>query len=114
MDAGAPGAGGGSDGAGGGGDRAAPAGDGDGDGVRAMAERPDRADELAAMDVPAVVLWGDRDPAIPADAANALADGLPQGHLEVVPGAGHLAPMERPDRFIQVAEDLAARVDAAA
>ncbi len=68
--------------------------------LEAMAERSDRRPDLAAMDIPARVLWGEHDGPIPCDAAAELADGLPSGGLHVVPGAGHLIPMERPAAFL--------------
>ena len=82
--------------------------------MRAMAARPDRSGELAAMDVPALVLRGDADAVIPADAARSLADGLPQGRLHVVEGAGHLVPLERPDLCVELATALVGEVDSAA
>ena len=81
--------------------------------TRAIGERPDRTHQLARMDVPALVLWGDRDPAVPAEAARDLARGLPRARLEVLPGAGHLAARERPDAFLGSVEGLLRAVDAA-
>jgi 3-oxoadipate enol-lactonase len=80
--------------------------------TRAIGQRPDRTGELAAMDVPALVVWGDRDAAVPAGAARDLAGGLPRGRLEVIGGGGHLAVREKPERFLGLADGLLARVDA--
>jgi pimeloyl-ACP methyl ester carboxylesterase len=55
----------------------------------ALVKREDFTPRLSELDVPALVIWGDRDPAISQDHAQALAAGLPQGRLEVVAGAGH-------------------------
>jgi pimeloyl-ACP methyl ester carboxylesterase len=55
----------------------------------ALVTREDFTPRLSELDVPALVIWGDRDPAISHDHARALAEGLPQGRLEVVAGAGH-------------------------
>ena len=55
----------------------------------ALLTRQDFTPRLPELDVPALVIWGEQDPAISRDHARALADGLPQGRLEVVAGAGH-------------------------
>jgi pimeloyl-ACP methyl ester carboxylesterase len=52
---------------------------------------------LARLDVPAIVAHGEHElPDFPA-AAQALAAELPRARLEVIAGAGHLAPLERPE-----------------
>jgi pimeloyl-ACP methyl ester carboxylesterase len=51
--------------------------------------REDLSDRLGEIDVPALVVWGEQDLAIEREAAQALADGLPQGELVTIPGAGH-------------------------
>lgn len=66
---------------------------------RAMAARPDSFEVLRALDVPALVVVGDEDTLSPVDAAQAMADALPQGRLAVVPEAGHLSAVEDPEAF---------------
>ena len=66
---------------------------------RAMAARPDSFDVLRSVDVPALVVVGDEDSLSPVEAAQAMADALPQGRLAVVPGAGHLSAVEDPQAF---------------
>lgn len=66
---------------------------------RAMAARPDSLDVLRGVDVPALVLVGDEDALSPVEAARELAEALPQGRLEVLPGAGHLTAVEVPETF---------------
>jgi 3-oxoadipate enol-lactonase len=65
-------------------------------------------DRLAEITVPTLVLVGERDmPGFRAFAEEA-ASGIPGARLEVVPGAGHLVPLERPDlvaeRILTIAE----------
>lgn len=55
----------------------------------------DAADRLHEVTVPALVVHGEADAVVPLEAGRALADGLPRGSLETVPGAGHLAFVER-------------------
>jgi pimeloyl-ACP methyl ester carboxylesterase len=64
--------------------------------ARALAARPDSADVLAAADVPALVVVGEEDTLTPPDAARAMAGLLPKSELVVLPGAGHLTPLENP------------------
>lgn len=45
---------------------------------------------------PTLVLWGDRAPDAPITTGQRLAHELPSGRLEVIRGAGHGAPLERP------------------
>jgi len=64
---------------------------------RAMAARPDAGAELARIAVPAAVVVGEEDGLTPPAAARAAASALPDAVLTVVPGAGHLSPLEAPD-----------------
>ena len=63
----------------------------------ALLAREDFTPRLGELDVPALVIWGEQDLAISRERALALADGLPQGSLEVVPGAGHGVNFTHPD-----------------
>jgi pimeloyl-ACP methyl ester carboxylesterase len=80
---------------------------------RAMAARPESLDVLRGTDVPAAVVRGDEDGlAGPADVA-AMVEALPQGRLELLPGAGHLTSLEVPAEFERVVRELLARVELA-
>jgi pimeloyl-ACP methyl ester carboxylesterase len=58
-------------------------------------------DKLAALDVlldvPVVIVCGERDVVTPPDHSREMADLLPKAELVLVPDAGHQALMERPD-----------------
>jgi len=45
--------------------------------------------DLGRLACPALVLWGDRDPYLPARFGQAYADALPGAELEIAAGAGH-------------------------
>lgn len=60
---------------------------------------------LAAIDVPTTVFVGTRDRLTPPRLAQALADSIPGARLEVLPGAGHMLPLEAPD---QIADAISA------
>ncbi|KAA9162101.1 alpha/beta fold hydrolase [Amycolatopsis acidicola] len=65
--------------------------------ARAMAVRPDSLDVLAKADVPALVVVGEQDKLTPPEQAKAMAEALPGAELAVLPGVGHLTPLEDPD-----------------
>jgi pimeloyl-ACP methyl ester carboxylesterase len=62
--------------------------------LRAMASRPDRRADLAAIHVPTLVMVGDEDVVTPPAEAQVLAEAISGARLEVIPDAGHLAPYE--------------------
>ena len=68
-----------------------------------VTEAPDPLDEhpeaLASIAVPALVAVGESDLEDFHKGAEALAQTLPQSRLVTIPGAGHLAPLEAPERF---------------
>ncbi|MFQ5947998.1 MAG: alpha/beta fold hydrolase [Acidimicrobiia bacterium] len=66
--------------------------------LEGMKQRADRTALLASIDVPALVVVGKEDALIPLDQAQAMAEAIPGARMLVVPGAGHLPPMERPDQ----------------
>src|SRR5581483_3057973 len=67
--------------------------------LEGMAERPDARPALAAIRAPTLVVVGAEDPIAPPDAAKAMADAIPGARLVVVPGAMHLAPLEKPSEI---------------
>jgi pimeloyl-ACP methyl ester carboxylesterase len=71
-------------------------------------DRADSRPTLPTIDVPALVLVGDEDRLTPPADAEAMVAALPNARFSRIPGAGHLAPLERPDvvadglvRFLQ-------------
>lgn len=68
-------------------------------GLLAMRDRRDYSDALAVFTLPALVVGAELDRAIPLQHAQALHAGLPNSHLCIVPGAGHLANLEAPEAF---------------
>jgi pimeloyl-ACP methyl ester carboxylesterase len=55
--------------------------------------------QLHAIDAPALIVCGDRDPFVPVDHAWGLQRQLPGGRLLVVPGCGHEVTALRPGLF---------------
>lgn len=63
---------------------------------RGMAERPDSTELLPQLDLPTLVVCGEKDAISPAEEMRRIAEALPQGRFVQVPRAGHLAPLESP------------------
>jgi pimeloyl-ACP methyl ester carboxylesterase len=55
--------------------------------------------DLRRIELPAMVVCGDRDPFVPVDHAWGLARQLPDGRLFVAPGCGHVVMVRRPGLF---------------
>ena len=55
-----------------------------------------------AAEVPTLIVWGDRDRVIPVAHAHVAHELIPGSRLEIVEGAGHFLPLERPERFVEV------------
>ena len=67
--------------------------------LQGVAERPDSTPTLATITVPTLVLAGEADTISPPEEMRGLAGAIPGSVLRVLPGAGHLTPMEAPDSF---------------
>jgi pimeloyl-ACP methyl ester carboxylesterase len=52
---------------------------------------------LAALRVPALVVWGDRDEVFPSVNARPILAALPGAELRLVPGAGHWSMLDAPE-----------------
>jgi pimeloyl-ACP methyl ester carboxylesterase len=64
--------------------------------LRGMGKRPDRRADLARISVPTLVMVGEEDVVTPPTDAKALAAAIPNARLEIIAGAGHMAPYENP------------------
>lgn len=67
--------------------------------VEALLARPEIDGLLPAIDVPVLVAVGDQDGWAPPAQHAAFAAHLPAARLSVIPGAGHMLPVETPDPF---------------
>jgi pimeloyl-ACP methyl ester carboxylesterase len=68
---------------------------------------------LDAVHAPALVLWGDADPWLPAALGDAYAQQLAQARVDHVAGAGHWPWLDRPEVVDRVVSFLAGSGDAA-
>ncbi|MBM6596386.1 alpha/beta fold hydrolase [Microvirga sp. BT291] len=62
----------------------------------ALRDRTDRQSVLARFRRPALVLMGEDDRLCPIDRHELMHSLMPQSRLVIVPGAGHLPPLENP------------------
>ena len=80
--------------------------------VEAIRDRPDSRPTLPTIDVPTLVLVGERDELTPPPEAAAIASGIPGAKLVSIPESGHLPPLERPGAFLASLRALLAEVRA--
>jgi pimeloyl-ACP methyl ester carboxylesterase len=57
----------------------------------------DLTETTRGLRLPTLVLVGERDEATPLTSAEALRDAIPGARLQVLPGAAHIATLERPE-----------------
>jgi pimeloyl-ACP methyl ester carboxylesterase len=70
-------------------------------GFRAMARASaeDVCDVLPYVNVPTLLVYGDRDVRAPMTVAEALQSAISGSRLVVIPSAGHVCNVEAPDKF---------------
>jgi pimeloyl-ACP methyl ester carboxylesterase len=71
-------------------------------GFRLMAKslaETDTSGWLNTIKVPTLLIWGDSDQRSPLNVAEQFHTAIPGSKLEVIPGAGHVSNMEKPDEF---------------
>ena len=62
--------------------------------------------ELGKVKAPVLVLVGEHDEATPPPMSHELAAGLPQAHLEIIPGCAHVPQLQSPRLFLDVIGDF--------
>jgi len=70
----------------------------------------DRTDRLGEIDVPVLIVAGEFDEARPVTMRQ-FADMMPDARVEVIPGAGHAAPAERPADIAKLVSDFLEAVE---
>lgn len=71
----------------------------------AMRGRPDSSSRLREIRVPVLVIVGEEDTLTPPAESRKIAEGVPDGRLVVLPGAGHLTNLEAPEAFHAALEE---------
>lgn len=67
--------------------------------LRGMADRVDSFDTLRAFQKPALIVAGEHDTITPPSTARAMHAVLPDARIQIISDAGHMPPVENPDRF---------------
>jgi pimeloyl-ACP methyl ester carboxylesterase len=75
--------------------------------VRLVNERYD--DAVSALACPVELVWGEDDTDVPVETAHALVGAIPQAHLTVCRGSGHLVPVSDPAELRRAVERALAR-----
>ena len=75
--------------------------------LTAMRDRPDSTALLGTLTgLPTLVIAGEADQLIPLSDVTRMHDAMPSSVLKVIPGAGHLAPMEQPSVVTQALQEF--------
>jgi pimeloyl-ACP methyl ester carboxylesterase len=83
--------------------------------VDAKGQRVDASDRLyLAQAIPFLIVWGERDPIIPAEHARAAHRLVPGSRLEIFPGAGHFPHLDDPLRFVRLLTEFVETTEPAA
>lgn len=77
----------------------------------ALRTRPDARPLLPAIAAPTMVACGEDDPLCPPAWHDAIVAALPNARLAVVPGAGHLLPLEQPAALSALLNDFLNDID---
>jgi pimeloyl-ACP methyl ester carboxylesterase len=77
-------------------------------GFRALARASagDARVALPGIDVPTLLVYGDRDVRAPLSVARDLNAAIPGSRLAVLPGTGHVCPIESPDAFNRIVREF--------
>ena len=78
----------------------------------AMRDREDHTGDLPSIPVPTLIVVGEADAITPPATAQAMQREIPNSQLEVIPGAGHLAPMEQPEHVSRAIRGFVESVNA--
>jgi pimeloyl-ACP methyl ester carboxylesterase len=64
----------------------------------------DLAEDLGAVEVPVGLIWGTRDPLMPPETTETIRRCRPEAPVALVPEAGHVAQLERPELFVEAVD----------
>lgn len=78
--------------------------------ARALAGRADAWDRLDALGMPALLVWGEDDAAVPVEVGRRLAGALTDARLHVLRACGHLPTLERPTEVAAAVRDWLASI----
>jgi pimeloyl-ACP methyl ester carboxylesterase len=68
--------------------------------------KADQRDLLPRIEVPTLLIWGELDVRSPLTVARQFEQAIPDTKLVVIPGCGHVSPLEAPDRFNEAVREF--------
>lgn len=71
-----------------------------------MMAETDQRDLLPHIAVPTLLIWGERDGRSPLGVARQFVQAIPDTKSVVIPGAGHVSNLERPEEFNQAVREF--------
>jgi pimeloyl-ACP methyl ester carboxylesterase len=81
-----------------------------------MAQREDSTDLLPTINVPTALIFGEQDAITKVEEGRKMAEAIPDAQLTIIPDAGHLSNLEKPQEFnaavVELIERVAAKVGA--
>lgn len=72
----------------------------------AVTRRKDISDRLHEIKAPTLVMVGEVDAATPVERAQAIQAAIPGSRLEIIPSAGHMSPIEKPEEVTRLIVDF--------
>jgi pimeloyl-ACP methyl ester carboxylesterase len=81
--------------------------------LRGMASRRDFGDELPNIALPTMIIVGEHDAISTVDEMRSIAGAIPAAEFVILPGAGHMTPLENPVGFNEAIEQFLTRVERA-
>jgi pimeloyl-ACP methyl ester carboxylesterase len=74
--------------------------------VGALTRRPSIVRELGGVRCPSLVIVGEEDASLPPAISREIAEALPNASLVIIPEAGHLSALEKPDEVTEAMLDF--------
>lgn len=78
--------------------------------MRAMADRADSTKTFDSIKVHTLVVVGEKDAITPPEVALGMSNGIAGAKLEILPGIGHMSPVEAPDAFARTLKHFLAAI----
>ncbi len=78
---------------------------------RGMAQRIDMQLHLEQFEMPALILCGSEDAITPPEEMEKFSRKMPRAKFHTIPGAGHLAPLEKPELVNNLIQEFLAETD---
>ncbi len=70
----------------------------------------DLSEQLDQVKAPTLILVGEEDKMTPMRFAEGLREGIRDAELQVIPGAGHMAPLEQPGKTADLIREFLEKV----